>query len=101
MYSYNTISQSNFTGLSVPLGRPLYGWECIDSYMVIAESEGGDVIRGTTSVATPEQLSTVVPLTGMNLCRNGYSLTAVAITNGNMNNNFTLQGPYPTTSTRK
>ena len=95
MFDYGSISQSDFTGLSVPLHRPLYGWECVDTYVVIAESSNGGSVTGYVNVTNPRQLLTVVSLSGMDMCKNRYFITAFTVTDANNGQNFSLAGFYP------
>ena len=67
-------------------------------YTAIAQSNRGDTISGSAPVTTRGQLITVVPLSGLDMCRNTYSLTTFATSNVDRGQNFSLPGAYPTDS---
>ena len=95
VYSYDSITQKSFSGLSVPVQRPIYGWECVDTYMVTAQSvNGDDRAEESVNVTDPGQQSTVVSVSDMNMCMYMYMLTVVAICNGERSESFTQQVTY-------
>ena len=67
-------------------------------YTAVAQSNRGGTISGSATVTknTRGQAITVVHLSGLDLCRNTYSFTTFATSDGSRGQNFTLQGPYPT-----
>ena len=62
VYAYDTIAQSSYESINVVVQRPDYGWECVDTYTAIAQSNRGGTISGSATVTTRGQLITVVPL---------------------------------------
>ena len=94
VYTYDSITQSDFESINVTVQRPVYGWECVDEYTVVAQSDPGNVVDQSISVTTPGQLLTVVPLSGLDLCRNAYSLATFATSNGGNGQSFRRPGPY-------
>ena len=96
VYAYDSIAQNSFESISVVVQRPDYGWECVDTYTAIAQSNKGGTISESVSVTTPGQPMTVIPMSGLDLCRHAYFLTTFATSNDDRGQNFTLPGPYPT-----
>ena len=50
VYAYDSIAQNSFESISVVVQRPDYGWECVNMYTTVAQSNRGGTISGSATV---------------------------------------------------
>ena len=60
------------------LQQPVYGFQCIQNYTVIATADGEEDVRGIST--SPDDLFVLIP--GLSVCPRQYTFTALACSPG-------------------
>ena len=73
-----TIDQVDLSTVNAMIQRPVYGWQCIQSYTVILQASNNETFNSTELVVDPTQLTYGFTFYNLDLCNLKYSATARA-----------------------
>lgn len=74
---YFTVEPVNLSSVDVVLQRPVYGWQCVDSYTVILQFNNVQT-NSTIVVEYTTQLTFHFTFSELDLCKYNYSAVALA-----------------------